>query len=218
MTDQPAFEYRDEDGDDLIVRPMRGIPAIMILTGTNGIAIDLDRVEEVVAGIRDAARQTTGCVCGEPSDPLAVHRPDGPCYMDAGARQATGQTDTEPQDHPGADLYVRLRKAGEDHDTAQQLIYAHARMAVRQHVALNGDASAVGQPAEAQATDEAHPADVTFTVEKLGDTDWLTASSHYDEADRDKALSRLARRRQQYPDTEFRLVRETTTWTVEDER
>jgi hypothetical protein len=78
-------------------------------------------------------------------------------------------------------------------------------------------APAVGQPAEAQATDEAHPADVTFAIEKRGDTDWLMASSHYDEADREKALSRLARRREQYPDTEFRLVRETTTWTVEDE-
>ena len=55
-----VFEYRDEDGDDLIARPMRGIPAVMILTGTNGIAVDLDRVEEVVAGIRDAARQAAG--------------------------------------------------------------------------------------------------------------------------------------------------------------
>lgn len=64
MTDQPTFEYHDEDGDDLSVRPMRGIPAVLILTGTNGIAVDLDRVEEVIAGIRDAARtaarQTTG--------------------------------------------------------------------------------------------------------------------------------------------------------------
>ena len=56
MTDQPTFEYRDEDGDDLIARPMRGIPAVLILTGTNGIAVDLDRVEEVIAGIRDTAR------------------------------------------------------------------------------------------------------------------------------------------------------------------
>ncbi|MFD3336033.1 hypothetical protein ACFWV1_25815 [Streptomyces sp. NPDC058700] len=45
----------------------------------------------------------------------------------------------EPQDHPAADLYVRLRKAGEDDATAQALIYAHARMAVREHTALNDD-------------------------------------------------------------------------------
>jgi hypothetical protein len=80
----------------------------------------------------------------------------------AAARQTTGQDDTgpastsfEPQDHPGADLYVRLRKAGEDHDTAQALIYAHARMAVRQHTAIHGDGPAVGQPAEAHDTDRA---------------------------------------------------------------
>lgn len=50
-----------------------------------------------------------------------------------------GPDRTEAQDHPAAELYVLLRKAGEDRDTAQQLIYAHATMAVRQHQALNGD-------------------------------------------------------------------------------
>ncbi|MFB7605240.1 hypothetical protein [Streptomyces gardneri] len=74
--------------------------------------------------------------------------------VDADARNAARQTDIEPQDHPGADLYVRLLKAGEDHDTAQALIYAHARMAVRQHTAIHGDTPAVGQPAEAHTTDE----------------------------------------------------------------
>ncbi|MFC8278472.1 hypothetical protein ACFUJR_39395 [Streptomyces sp. NPDC057271] len=147
--------------------------------------------------------------------------------VDPAARQAAGQTPTteqpvvnaeERQGHPAAELYVLLRKAGQDPDAAQQLIYAHAAMAVRQHEALNGDrVPAVEQPAEAQPA-EAHPTDVTYAIEKRGDTDWLMASSHYDEADREKALSRLARRREQYPDTEFRLVRETTTWTVEETR
>ena len=73
---------------------------------------------------------------------------EGRTAIRAAARQAT----VEPQDHPAVELYVRLRKAGEDHDTAQELIYAHARMAVRQHTALNGT-PAVGQPAA--------PADLT---------------------------------------------------------
>ncbi|MGW6566469.1 hypothetical protein [Streptomyces sp. NPDC054975] len=73
------------------------------------------------------------------------------------ARHAAGQPAAdEPQDHPAAELYVLLRKAGEDRDTAQQLIYAHAAMAIRQHTAINGDTSpAVEQPAEAQPA-EAH--------------------------------------------------------------
>ncbi|MFJ7070156.1 hypothetical protein [Streptomyces sp. NPDC101115] len=199
MTDQPAFEYRDEDGDDLIVRPMRGVPAVLLLTGTNGIAVDLDRVEEVVAGIRDAARQAGGqpaaCGCGKPETPSTIHRPSAPCYVDESAADPTvaddpvplrwglndvlyGDDDTvtvcfsgpdrepywleltpdqaavlrddlagpdpEPQDHPGAELYAQLRKAGNDHETTNRLIHAHARMVIRQHTAIHGDGPAVG--------------------------------------------------------------------------
>ncbi|MER8233510.1 hypothetical protein [Streptomyces sp. NPDC094049] len=60
----------------------------------------------------------------------------------------------EPQDHPGADLYVRLRKAEEDHDTAHALIYAHARMVIRQHEALTAGSDA-GLDANQPTTDRA---------------------------------------------------------------
>ncbi|MFK3734041.1 hypothetical protein ACI2LJ_27670 [Streptomyces sp. NPDC088090] len=66
MTDQPTFEYRDEDGDYLTARPAIGAltSAILLRTGHNPVCVALDRVEELVAGIRDAARtaarQTTG--------------------------------------------------------------------------------------------------------------------------------------------------------------
>ncbi|MFF6903456.1 hypothetical protein [Streptomyces hydrogenans] len=74
---------------------------------------------------------------------------------------------------------------------------------------------AAGLDASQPAT-EAHPADVTLIVERRGATDWLMGSTHYDLADRDQALDCLARRRKQFPNNEHRLVRETTTWTVEE--
>lgn len=74
----------------------------------------------------------------------------------------------------------------------------------------------VGQPAEAQATDEeARPPVTSWTACRRGDTDWLVASSTF--TDRDQALERLVKRRKEQPDAEFALVRETTTWTVEGE-
>ncbi|MFJ3173770.1 hypothetical protein ACIPJK_23725 [Streptomyces roseus] len=55
------FEYTDEDGDKLTCRPLYGgVPFILLKTGPNGCAVSLDRVEEVVAGTRDMARQTGG--------------------------------------------------------------------------------------------------------------------------------------------------------------
>lgn len=94
---------------------MRGVPAIMILTGTNGIAISLDRVEEVVAGIRDAART-------------------------AAARQTTGQADTERTPRVcSCGIAAPHTFCPPPWDTDEQ----------------PEPAPAVGQPAEAQAADEA---------------------------------------------------------------
>ncbi|MFE5630626.1 hypothetical protein [Streptomyces sp. NPDC056543] len=112
-----------------------------------------DAEKVLAAGIRDAARQAAGHSCGncDGVDP-------GTCLTNPD-RQAAGQTPTtepeaeERQDHPAAELYVLLRKAGEDRDTAQELIYAHARMVTREHAALNGTAPVVEQPAAAQPAD-----------------------------------------------------------------
>lgn len=134
------FEYTDIDGDQLMVTPWPaggpGPVVGLIIMRSNGKScgcfIPVDRVEEVVAGIRDAARQAAG----QPA--AAEHAPAA----------------EEPQDHPAAALYFLLRKAGEDRDTAQQLIYAHAAMAVRQHEALNGTTTAAaGQPDTQQPAD-----------------------------------------------------------------
>lgn len=52
-----SFEYTDEDGDHLTCRPMLGIPAILLRTDPNGVVIPLTRLEEIIAGQRDMARQ-----------------------------------------------------------------------------------------------------------------------------------------------------------------
>lgn len=55
----------------------------------------------------------------------------------------------------------------------------------------------------------------TWSVEWQGVDAWLVASIGY--STRDAALVCLARRRERFPDRTYRLVRETTTYTVEDE-
>lgn len=62
------FEFTDPDGDRLVAEPARrddDIPAValMVLNGTAGGAtlhVPLAHLEEVVAGLRDMARQTGG--------------------------------------------------------------------------------------------------------------------------------------------------------------
>ncbi|TVZ96487.1 hypothetical protein [Streptomyces sp. BK340] len=60
-----TFHYRDTDGDHLYVTPTtrHGEPALNLRTarsdGQGGAAVDipLDHIEELVAGLRDTARQ-----------------------------------------------------------------------------------------------------------------------------------------------------------------
>ncbi|MFD9047646.1 hypothetical protein [Streptomyces zaomyceticus] len=153
-----AFEYRNPtNGDRLAAIELDG--DVWLKTTSKGCLVPPDRVEEVVAGIRDAARTASG------QQPETGQGPD-PC---------------------SACPVFPCRKC----------------------------APAGGKPAEAHGTDEARPPTTSWTACKRGDTDWLVASSDY--ADRDQALERLAKRRKEQPDAKFALVRETTTWTVEDE-
>ncbi|MFE5628449.1 hypothetical protein [Streptomyces sp. NPDC056543] len=58
-----TFEYRDSVGDALTAKPTIGTltPGILLhIEPSNCVHVPLDRVEEVVAGIRDAARQAAG--------------------------------------------------------------------------------------------------------------------------------------------------------------
>jgi hypothetical protein len=97
------FEYTDPDGDRLRVEPFPGKPAILLILGTEGeddtasLRIPTVFLEEVIAGLRDMARQAGGrpapssCSCGYPDDTEAVHPTNGaPCYMGSLAAEGAG--------------------------------------------------------------------------------------------------------------------------------
>ncbi|MGW9058876.1 hypothetical protein [Streptomyces sp. NPDC055733] len=55
-----TYHHRDRDGDLLTATPGHdrdGQPTVLIATTSDGVDIPLDRIEELVAGIREAARQ-----------------------------------------------------------------------------------------------------------------------------------------------------------------
>ncbi|WP_329307479.1 hypothetical protein OG322_36015 [Streptomyces sp. NBC_01260] len=191
------------------------------------------------------------------------------------ARQVLGtttETDTtpaaaeqKPEDHPGAELFAQLRRAGLDPDTAHKRIYAYAAMVLRQDKAIApepapadraaglreavevavraaracGDsetgqyaasiAAGIGrelrrmadeaqQPTPTEAA--AHPAEHTWAAE-LHDplaTEWIPSRRY---VTRDRAVADLQHGRAIGPTwkdgtpTQRRLVRATTTYTVE---
>jgi hypothetical protein len=56
-----TYCYTDEDGEPITVRRAHGgLPVVVIKTTDSGCYIPLDKVEELIAGIRDAARQAAG--------------------------------------------------------------------------------------------------------------------------------------------------------------
>ncbi|MFD9368804.1 hypothetical protein ACFWA6_14020 [Streptomyces sp. NPDC060020] len=91
------FEFIDPDGDGLVLLPWpsggRPGPVVGLIATPRegksaGVFIPLDRLEEVIAGLRDMARQASGqpapgpCSCGYPNDEDTIHPADGkPCYM-----------------------------------------------------------------------------------------------------------------------------------------
>ncbi|RSS32278.1 hypothetical protein [Streptomyces sp. WAC08241] len=77
------------------------------------------------------------------------------------------------------------------------------------------DTAPAAGPDDTQTGTEARPAETRWHVARKDGNNWIgwgfTHSNHHD------ALQTLAQRRERHPDTEFRLVRETTTWTVEED-
>lgn len=165
-----TFEYRDEDGETLDVRPMIGIPAILLRTSPDGAAVPASRVEEVVAGIRDAARQTTGQAdteatpCDDCEHPRKLHNQRG-CWGHWGPEEgctcpSTGHDDTGPDFKATIAAATKLGKAkdalydglatGVKHAQVRQYLIDQYRLA-----AAEMTRAAVGQPAEAQPADRA---------------------------------------------------------------
>jgi hypothetical protein len=68
---------------------------------------------------------------------------------------------------------------------------------------------------DTQPAVEAHPPQEAWRIELLDVDGWMP--SGLVRPDRELVASYLAGRRKQRPDAEFRLVRETTTWTVEED-
>jgi hypothetical protein len=117
-----TFEYRDDvTCDKLVAQPDtdddRKPVVFLSTTGlNNGVYVPLDRVEEVIAGIRDAARPAAPgatCMCGHgraqhvtvsgrllcdscDGADLNVCREYTPLGLMPAARQTTGQDDTDP--------------------------------------------------------------------------------------------------------------------------
>lgn len=159
-----------------------------------------DAEQVLAAGIRDAART-------------------------AAARQTTGQADTDLPARLRAVLTerytelgnpfsaMRIQFQGPDGWPATKPVGADlVAETLRELLA----ASAVGQPAEAQATDEARPPESRWCAVRKGGNDWIGWMNRY--LGPEHAAEALADRRKHYPDDEFQIVREKTTWTVEDER
>ncbi|MFF9844642.1 hypothetical protein [Streptomyces sp. NPDC013740] len=206
---------------------------------------EAEAAADAVLAVRGAARQAAGQPAADEVEPtvgdaqamlrrmaadagLAAGQPAaeeqcgkwGGCILSpghTGPHRHSPRSAEEPQDHPGAELYAQLRKAGNDHETTNRLIYAHARMITRQHQALNADTPAAGlaAPTNHNTETEARAPRSTWRVEGYDADRWLPLGMP--EEDRETAVARRASWEQRLPETPTRLVRETTTWTVEDD-
>lgn len=98
-----TYRYTDSDGDPIIVDPFDASPhghVLWIRTSDDGCYIPLDRVEELVAGIRETARQAAEAeepeaVCKCPQSDGCAHgqQPDvaeGPCGLWGGCVLSSG--------------------------------------------------------------------------------------------------------------------------------
>ncbi|MFB7589340.1 hypothetical protein [Streptomyces sp. NPDC056169] len=74
---------------------------------------------------------------------------------------------------------------------------------------------AVGQPAEAQPADEAHPPHTGWVVEVYADDKWICVTGAFDTPQ--TAAQQRGRIKKRHPGKPTRIVRETVTRTVEDE-
>jgi len=168
-----TFEYRDGDGETVIAQPLPEFPAIILRTSPNGAAIPAARVEELIAGIRDITRQAAGqpgpflaTPCAACTHPYNWHAGSARCqvsdgesqcgcaaFVDPAARQTTGQDHTEacrPVEVDGTTVLVRGNSNWTEQD--QHFMAEVVQAAKRKYAAEHPP---VGQPAEAQAADEA---------------------------------------------------------------
>ncbi|MEE1813485.1 hypothetical protein PUR59_00230 [Streptomyces sp. SP18ES09] len=230
-----TFEYRDPATcDTLVAQPDTDDdrkPVVFIsTTGLNkGVYVPLDRVEEVVAGIRDAARQT-----GQQPELAVCRHPEGyesecPCPLGCVCCKVA------PVDPTTADGPVQLRWGlgdvlhGDDDTTIICLSGPHREpywlgLEPERAAALRDDLAppTAGLDASQPATDQARPPREQWRVEIYDPLakEWAPGVAF---SDRARAAERLDAVPTYSPrwgiDTppQRRLVRETTTWTVEED-
>jgi hypothetical protein len=152
-----TFEYRDADGDSLTVAPVvdSGERVVGLAVETAGglcaVHILLDRVEEVVAGIRDAARQASG---QQPDTAQHVHKlgnADDDGLMDdwdncrdpkcPGPTPAAGLSDTQPTN----DRAAVLREAADAQDADMERFFAEWPDEPRNSPYVNGRKDAAAE-------------------------------------------------------------------------
>ncbi|MEU6168058.1 hypothetical protein [Streptomyces tanashiensis] len=144
-----AFEYRNPtNGDRLTAVPLDD--DVWLKTSAKGALVPPDRVEEVIAGIRDAARQATGQADTE-THVVADDSDDPECIDDC----------------PGCEVGIEHTEHCPTPETHNWGCGCPT-----------DQAPAVGQPAEAQATDEAE--------DRTSETTWsvvfqTTDSEHWNE-------------------------------------
>ena len=134
------------------------------------------------------------------------------------ARQTTGQDDTKPMpcQHCGREVEDR---GDPSMDGNHRVLWVHVpggyTLCNPQQAAHSTRAHpAAGQPAEAHDT-EARPPRVQWCVEGYHADEWNPLGQAED--DRETAVAKRAAWGRRLPGVPTRLVRETTTWTVEDE-
>lgn len=235
-----TFEYRDADGDKLTVQPAIGAPYLYFRTSPSGCAVPPDRAEEVVAGVRDAARQAAGQPAAAVEEThIVADDSDDPEHVD----DCPGcDDDTEPDEHcptpethnwgcgcatdrwPAADARssVALHMGGSGNDPTLALLLNRYHDAIVQQTTAELRAAVGQQPTQQPAT-EAHPPRVQWRVSLYDPVaeEWAPGAAF---SDRERALERLHAAHIHSPrwaddntPVKRRLVRETTTWTVEDE-
>jgi hypothetical protein len=170
-----SFEYRDDTGARLTVATAS--TGISIWTKPEDVVVAHSRVEEVVAGIRDAARQASG-----------------------------QQPDTT---HPGFDI------AGypENHAGPREKCPDPA-CETDQHANCGPECPAAGLD-DAQPANEAHPPTTGYAVEVHSTDGWTQITAVFDTLA--AARQQRTRLRAKVGTKPMRIIRETTTRTVEED-
>jgi hypothetical protein len=224
-----TFEYTDPTGERLYFRPAvvnahQPTEAVALETETGRpVYFAADQLEDVIAGLRDIRRQAARTASGQQPEPTAVCHPEAyaaecPCPPN-GTCCKVASADPTIADDPtplrwglgdvlwGDDDTVIVCLSGPDREPYWLELDAERAAALRDDLA----APAVGQPAEAQAADEVCPPHEQWRIQVYDADKWNSLTGPM-------ASIESAEARCSSIDMPARIVRETTTWTVEDER